>query len=121
MSRSGTKRIVAALRDPYHLFSRDQLAFLMARATRWGYEAAGYDLAHAYELGRASARRELTELNLAAIESAINTPPFSVAEIERDRAQRKAREEADAVALRPRESDYMGGPVPAWGYEDETP
>jgi hypothetical protein len=114
MTRSGTEKAVAALNDPYHLFTRDQVAFLMARATRWGREGAGYDLAHAYELGRASAHRELAELNMAAIESAITVPPFSAGEIEKDRARQAARAAADQAAREPRDSDHPGGPVPEW-------
>lgn len=53
---TATARMAAALTDPEAVFSRSQVAWLMAQAMRWGAEAAA---------------DEISELNLAAIERAV--------------------------------------------------
>lgn len=118
---SGADRLVLALKDPYHLFTRAQVAYLMAAAGRWSTDAAGLDLAYAYELGRKAAFREVSELNLAAIESAGAAASLSAAGTESDIARRARREAAEAVARLPREGDFPGwgddGPERAAGAE----
>jgi hypothetical protein len=103
-------RLALALRDAYHLFTRDQVAYLMATAARWGRESAMIDLAHAYELGRQAGLRHVAELNLAAIRAGIDARPFSAAETIRGIEQKQRRQAADAGARVAREGDF-----PGWG------
>jgi hypothetical protein len=53
---TATARMTAALSDPAAVFSRSQVAWLMAQSMRWGAETAA---------------DEISELNLAAIERAV--------------------------------------------------
>jgi hypothetical protein len=112
---SGTDRLVIALKDPYHLFTRVQVAYLMGAAARWGEDTAAFDLAYAYELGRKSALREVSELNLAAIEAAGATATLSAAGTESDITRRARREAAEAAARLPREGDF-----PGWGHDESA-
>jgi hypothetical protein len=80
-------RLNAALQDPGHMFTRDQVAYLMAAAQRWGYEA------------------RLAEEN----EQFLAAEPISLLGTWYDQAQ--YRKECDRVASLPRINDYQGGPV----------
>lgn len=91
---TATARMTAVLSDPEAVFSRSQVAWLMAQAMRWGAEAAA---------------DEISELNLAAIERAVfgarQWPGMGVPEMfsgratADDLARRKRRAEADAGTL----------------------
>lgn len=107
---SPVERLVLALKDPYHLFTRPQVAYLMAGAARWAVDGATYDHAYAYELGRKAALREVADLNLAAIEFAIDASAMSAAATESDLTRRARREAAAAAAALPRDGDFLG-----WG------
>lgn len=89
---TATARLVAALTDPVAVFSRSQVAWLMAQATRWGAEAAA---------------DEISELNLAAIERAVfgarQWPGVGVPETFSGRAT------ADDIARKRRRADADAG------------
>ncbi len=112
-------RLARALKDPLHLFTRNQMVYLMATAARWGRESVNHDLAYAYEMGERAAFRHVAELNLAAIRTALDTPPFSATETVRDIARKQAREAWDTAARVPRDGDLPpnSGGVPCWDYE----
>ena len=112
---NGTNRLVIALKDPYHLFTRDQVVYLMAAAGRWAKEAAPGDLTYAFELGRKAAQREVAQLNLAAIQAAYAAPPFTEKQVADSIATKARRDAADATARLPHESDF-----PGWGAAPEA-
>lgn len=80
-------RLNAALQDPDHLFTRDQVAYLMAAAQRWGYDARVAEEDEAF----------------------VSAEPVQLFGQWFDQAQ--YRKEADRVASLPRINDYQGGPV----------
>lgn len=86
---SATDRMVAKLSDPDAVFTRDQVAWLMGTAQRWGYETRELEENEEY------ARRE----------------PVTVLGRWYDQAEYRA--QADAAARLARTTDYHGGPV-AW-------
>lgn len=76
-------RLIKALTDPDYLFTRDQVAWLMGTAQRWGYEA------------------RVDEENASY-------PPPPVRVLGQWYDQARAREEADAAARLPRPNDFKG-------------
>lgn len=85
-------RILAALREN-ETFDRAQLAWLMALAARWGYEA------------------RVDEENAGWPEPAVFCAGDTIKAID----QRTYRAACDSAAQLPRPNDHVGGPVPTWG------
>lgn len=93
-------------------FTRDQVAWLMSQAFRWGSEHAmpiGYDQGYAdgYRLCQ-------QEWNTAAVEQ---VGAFSQKDTTDGLARKWLREQSDLRARTPREGDHLGGPV-SW---DDAP
>lgn len=97
------RRLAACLGEPRWRPTRKQLAWLMARAFRWGREQAWDE-----------AREHFTALNLAAMQAAYATPPFTADGIAHGLRQRERRDEWYEHARTARDDDYRGGPVAAW-------
>lgn len=89
-------RVVAALRDNTS-FDREQAAWLMSQAMRWGYD-----------LGYEDGQRDELALATVAAEYACDGPPFSARITERGINQRAYRAECDATARLPRPGDFQG-------------
>lgn len=101
-----TQRLVSALNDPGHQFSRDQLVYLMAAAMGWGKIDP-----LSYEHGRQAGYQQ----RVAEENAAYPPPAFLIVQGIKVRGdQAAARAEADAD----RTQRYTGGPVPVWG-DDE--
>src|SRR5690348_8926433 len=88
-------RAADALRSQ-ETFDRDQVAWLMSQAQRWGYDIG-------YEDGQRDERE------LASIAAAYaSTSSFSAEATARDIKKRNRRKEADAAARLPRPGDFRG-------------
>jgi hypothetical protein len=85
------ERLQAALSDPEHLFTRDQVLYLMGEAGRWAREAAE-----------------------DADNAAWPPPPVWDPKWLRWLDQVDYRRRWDAQARQPRPHDHRGGPVPVW-------
>jgi hypothetical protein len=109
---SAIERMVTALADPGHLFTREQVAYLMATAARWAREvvegepspltyAAGYDAGYRARVAQ---------------ENADWPPPpiYDAQAVSRWTDQVEARRQADRDARARRRDDHRGGPVPVW-------
>lgn len=88
-------RVVAALRDNTS-FDREQAAWLMSQAMRWGYD-----------LGYEDGQRDEQALASVAAEYA-NDHPFSAQATIKSLEKRAYREECDAAARLPRPGDFKG-------------
>lgn len=99
-------RLIAALNDPNHLFTADQVAYLMATSGRWATEAPhGESLAYraAFEAGyQARIAEENEQWPPAPVWSATDGKLVE---------QARYRKEADKIASQPCIGDYQGGPV----------
>lgn len=114
---SATQRLIDALDDPDRLYDRDQLAFLMGAAMRWGYEAAEAEMA-ADPMSWAAGLEQGYRLRCAEQEEGYPPPPhLLVAGIKVGGDQRAARE---AVAA-DRTQRYAGGPVEVWEADRPEP
>ena len=99
-------RLIAALNDPNHLFTADQVAYLMATSGRWAVEAPpGESLAYkaAYEAGY--------QARIAEENQQWPPAPVWTAEDGRMVEQAKYRAKVDEIASQPCVGDYQGGPV----------
>jgi hypothetical protein len=97
---TATDRLVSMLADPAATFTRDQVAYLMGTAQRWGYEAR-----------EAEERDEWTALQAR--------PSVQVMGRWYDQAAYRAK--ADAVARLDRVSDFQGGlPLPSTYMNEEV-
>lgn len=95
---TATDRLVSMLADPSATFTRDQVAYLMGTAQRWGYEA-----------------RELEENE----QYAAPREPVYVMGRWFDQAERRAR--VDAVGRLDRVNDFQGGlPLPSTYMNEEV-
>jgi hypothetical protein len=111
---SATQRMIDALSDPDRLYDRDQLAFLMGAAMRWGYEAAEAEMA----ADPMSWADQGYRLRCAEQEEGYPPPPYlMVAGVKVGGDQRAARE---AVAA-DRTQRYAGGPVEVWEADRPDP
>lgn len=95
--------LTAILGSPDWRPSREQVADLIARAFRSGYE-----------LGRDETREELIALNLDAIARAYAQPEFRARAVAAGERQQSRRAAWDAAAQGPREGDHPCGAVPSW-------
>lgn len=95
MQQSAPRTSVSAALLTQSTFTREQVAWLMAQAMRWGYE------------------------NREAEENAAY-PPEPVFTLGKwfDQATERARAEAGAKLRRP--VAYRGGPVPVWGDDEQA-
>jgi hypothetical protein len=107
---TGWDRLAAALTDPDHLFTPDQVAYLMATAGRWAQEAAGVESPEmTYAAGyQAGYRARCAEEN-----AAYPPPPILVIsdsaghKVWMDQVEHRRRFDREALT-----SGYQGGPVP---------
>lgn len=109
---SPVDRLIAALQDPDHLFTSEQVAYLMATAARWGREAVeGEPSPETYAAGYADGYRAH-----AAEENAGWPPPavFDAASVTGWVDRRAYRRRFDRDARRRRRTDHRKGPVPVW-------
>lgn len=104
-------RLIAALADPGHLFTAEQVAFLMGTAARWAREAVEDEPSpESYAAGfEAGYRSRVDEEN-----AAYPPPPIFVAGEWVRAAERVAARRA-ADTRRRRRSDHRRGPVREWG------
>lgn len=99
------ERLIAALNDPNHLFTADQVAYLMATAGRWSNESpAGESLAYraAFEAGYQARIAEENAKTAEPVWSALDTKLVT---------QANYRKHHDEIAAQPCVGDYLGGPV----------
>lgn len=82
-------RLINALNDPKHLFTSEQVAFLMAQSHRWGYE-----------------QREAEENDKFLVREPVKV-------LGQWFEQASYRQKCDQISTLPRVNDYQGGPV-AW-------
>lgn len=104
LNPSLTARIIAALSDENHAFTRGQVALLMAEAFRWGYEHHDTETCdcHSEYWAQRTAEEEATY------------PPAKVHILGKWYDQAARRQQADADARNPRPGDYQPGTVVAW-------
>jgi hypothetical protein len=104
-------RMASLLADRDWNPTRDQVADLLGRAFRSGQESADDDV---YERGVRDERARQTELNLAAVHAAIDTPAFSAAALAETARKQAHRARWDAWARVPHRRDHTGGAVAPW-------
>lgn len=93
------------------MFTRDQVAWLMSQATRWGREAGEET---GYRAGRVDGYRLCEqEWNEAA---RTQVADFNAADVSKGLARKWLRKQSDTMLRNPRPGDYHGGPV-AWDDE----
>jgi hypothetical protein len=107
-AQTPTDRLVAALADPDHLFTRDQLLYFMATAARWARENALDDPTQlnwkaGYAKGYRDGQAQLEADEAVSVEQHREAVRDAVQFIYERRA-------ADAA----RPSAYLGGPVREW-------
>lgn len=105
-------RLMEALADPDYLFTRAQVAFLMATAARWAREDRDREPGpETYEAGRRDGYRQ----RVAEENAAYPPPPIAGWDgVLKMIDQVDYRRRCDAEARRRRPGDYRGGPVPVW-------
>ena len=110
---TATLRLVEALADPDRLFDRDQVAFLMGLAGRWGYEAAEAEMG-AQPMSWAAGLAQGYRMRCAEENAAYPPRPYRLTTTPGQDAVavHRRRERVDERYERP--DDYQGGPVPAW-------
>lgn len=108
---AATDRLVAALHDPGHLYTGEQLAYLLGADRRWRDDEARE---RGVRAGLEQARDEFTELMLDAIVRARHVRPFSESELRRHIQREHYRREHDTAARHPWRGDYTGGAVEVW-------
>lgn len=120
-----TERVIAALEDPDHQFTREQVAYLISIALRiggTGTEAATkptrLEIDEAYEHGYQDGIDAHSSAVLWALKEGLcgdGSVPMKTATERHQKAvaAREARVQADAAARLPRIGDYRGGAV-AW-------
>lgn len=105
-------RLQAALADPAHLFTRDQVVYLMATAARWAREAVEDEPSPlTYAAGHAAGYAARVREENAAYPAG---PIFDGRETVRWINQVDYRRRRDAEAPRRLRTDYRGGQLPAW-------
>jgi hypothetical protein len=103
-------RLQAALADPDHLFTREQVAYLMGEAARWAREAVEGEPS---ELSWRSGYEAGYRARVAEENAEYPPPPVSIGGRWVD--QVTYRRQCDADGRRRRRGDYRGGPVREWG------
>lgn len=112
---TATERLVAALQDPDFLFTRDQVAHLMASAARWARESAdGEPDDLTYRAGFLDGVRAAEAAQNEAYRRELSTPVFVAGEWVAAGERHAARQRADRDAHRRHRGDYRGGPVEVW-------
>lgn len=100
---SATDRLMAMLNDPTATFTRDQVAYLMGTAQRWGYEAR-----EAEENAEWLADREIATFDAQGTIRWIDQVDY--------------RRRCDEAARLPRPNDFKGGlPIPPTYQTRDTP
>jgi hypothetical protein len=95
------------------MFTREQVAWLMAQAQRWGYEARDAEDRGFW----AGYWTRVSEENAAWPD---DTVLFRHRDVVRGISQHAYRSECDQAAHLPRLGDHPGGPVETWGNQDDS-